>query len=326
MRVLLTGAFGNVGTSTLKSLIKQGNTVRCFDIKNSKTKKIQKKYIKKYKFETFWGDITNIDDVYQAVKGVDSIIHLAGIIPPLSEKIPVIAYDVNVKGTENIVKSVKKLENQPIIVFASSCSVFGKTMSLSPPRNSNDPVNPSDNYTNQKIMCEKIIKESGLNWVILRIAAALPLKLPLKLDPILFEIPLNQRIEFLYTGDAGVAFANALNLQEKEKILLIGGGKKCQIYQEDFVKKILNTMGISMPSNLAFKQVENDSDWFYTDWLDTEESQDLLEYQNNSFEDYIEKLNKNGALRRLGLKILSPLVKMSLLKMSPYYKLNKKIS
>lgn len=32
MKVLLTGAFGNLGTHTLRELLAQGHTVRCFDV------------------------------------------------------------------------------------------------------------------------------------------------------------------------------------------------------------------------------------------------------------------------------------------------------
>jgi len=33
MNILLTGAFGNIGTSTLAELVERGHRVRCFDLK-----------------------------------------------------------------------------------------------------------------------------------------------------------------------------------------------------------------------------------------------------------------------------------------------------
>ncbi|MHA1491718.1 MAG: NAD-dependent epimerase/dehydratase family protein, partial [Promethearchaeota archaeon] len=246
MKTLLTGAFGNVGVSTLEMLLKQGQSVKCFDIKNSKNLKSQKKLLKYSQFETIWGDITNLKDIKIAVQDVSNIIHLAAIIAPLSEKIPEIAYKVNVEGTSLLIKAAKQLKKPPKFILASSVSVFGKKMNEPPPRKVNDPINPTDNYTRHKVEVEKILQKSGLPWLILRLAAISPLNLPTKLDPILFEIPLDQRIEFLYTKDAGMAFANAVSTDINNKILLIGGGKGCQLYQREFIKKLLNAVGISM--------------------------------------------------------------------------------
>ena len=39
MNVLLTGAFGNVGTSALTELLKQGHRVRCFDLRTKASEK-----------------------------------------------------------------------------------------------------------------------------------------------------------------------------------------------------------------------------------------------------------------------------------------------
>ncbi len=33
MKVFLTGAFGNIGLSAIEEMIKQGDKVRCFDLK-----------------------------------------------------------------------------------------------------------------------------------------------------------------------------------------------------------------------------------------------------------------------------------------------------
>ena len=55
MKVLLTGAFGNVGLSTLKELIKRNYDVRVFDIKNKPNRRNANKF--KDQVEIMWGDL-----------------------------------------------------------------------------------------------------------------------------------------------------------------------------------------------------------------------------------------------------------------------------
>src|ERR1700726_3911726 len=61
MRVLLTGAFGNIGSSTLEELQKQGHQVRCFDIKQATYLRKARRLAKSV--EVMWGDIRQKDDV-----------------------------------------------------------------------------------------------------------------------------------------------------------------------------------------------------------------------------------------------------------------------
>lgn len=320
MRILLTGAFGNIGESTLNKLLKQGHQVRCFDRKNSKTKRVKKRLSEKGYFETYWGDITNLDEIDKAVYNQDCIIHLAAIVPPLSETNPDLAYKVNVGGTKNLIEAAKKLNKPPKLIIASSVAVYGPKMNCEPPRCIDEPLHPIDNYSHHKVEIEKLVRESGLSWLILRLSAVGSLKFPLTIDPILYEVPLSQRIELIYTKDAGSAFANAVTTDIKNRIFLIGGGKSCQIYQRTYAEKMFEIMGISMPPDSAFKIPKKDSDWFYTDWMDTEESQKLLNYQRKSFKDYIEKLRKIYRKRRIFTRLASPIIKLLLLSKSPYYK------
>ncbi len=324
MKVLLTGAFGNVGLNTIKELLKKEYEIICFDIPNSKNMKTQKRALKCGDFKTIWGDITNYEDVKKAVDHIDAIIHLAAIIPPLSEKNPELAYRVNVKGTENLLKAAKESSKNVRFIFASSCSVYGSTMHKTPPRKVNEELRPMDNYSSHKIKAESMIKESGLDYMILRLGAVSIPKIPNRLDPILFEVPLDQRIEFVDSRDCAKAFVNAIDVNAKNKILNIGGGKKCQIYQREYIKTMFEALGISMLPDSAFKKPNNDDDWFYVDWLDTEESQKFLKYQEHTFEDYIKELRKDVAWRRFGTTLVKPFVKLSLLIMSPYYKFSKK--
>ncbi|MFX1275728.1 MAG: NAD-dependent epimerase/dehydratase family protein [Promethearchaeota archaeon] len=319
-KVLLTGAFGNVGQNTLKQLLKQEYEVTCFDLQNSANKKALKKLSKKWQFKTIWGNILNTDDVSKAIEGIDTIIHLAAIIPPFSEKNPELARKVNVEGTQNLINAAKMLERKPRFIMASSVSVFGPTMHLEPPRRVDDPLNPSDHYSRSKVECEKMLRESGLPWMILRLGAVSAEKGSLELISILFDIPLEQRTEFISSIDCGIAFTNAATLDQTDKIFLIGGGENCQLIGKDFLTRFLDAFGLRLPSEKAFKKPLNKEDWFYIDWLDTKESQEALEFQTETFQQFVDRIKRSHRFRRLGIKIISPLANLVLLRKSPYYK------
>lgn len=323
MKVLLTGAFGNIGLSTLTKLIELNFYVRAFDLKTKKNQKISNKF--ENNIDVFWGDLRNFNDILRAVKNIDVIIHLAAIIPPLSEQNPKLAYEVNVEGTKKLIKAANLLEKKPKFIFTSSISVFGPQMNNPPPRTSDDPIISTDNYTEHKIKCEELIRNSGLPWTILRIAAVMPLDFDMKMTSMLFDIPLDQRIEILAIEDVGNAISNAVKANTDGKILLIGGGEGCKLYQREFVERIFDSLGIRMIPKISFRIPEKDSEWFYTDWLDTEESQKLLNYQRTTFNDYLIYLKKKFGFKRYVIRSLGPIIKHYLIKTSPYYKSQKLI-
>ena len=53
-----------------------------------------------------------------------------------------------------------------------------------------------------------------------------------------------------------------------------------------------NGIGLSAPPDSAFIVPKNDNDYWYTDFMDTEESQKLLKFQNHRFADYVDELKK----------------------------------
>lgn len=137
-----------------------------------------------------------------------------------------------------------------------------------------------------------MIRASGLQWAILRLAATLPIAL--KLDAGMFDVPLDNRIEYVHTRDVGLAFANAVSCPKVwGKTLLIGGGRRCQHYYWEIVEQILARMGVGSLPDEAFCSTP-----FATDWLDTKESQALLGYQQRTIADYVQDLVARLGLRR----------------------------
>ncbi len=321
MRVLVTGAFGNIGQSAIYELINQGDKVRCFDIKTKKNVKIFKRLKKLYgdSIEVFWGNITNIEDIKKALEDQDVVVHLAFIIPKLSatglesENVPDIAYKVNVIGTKNLIKAMEELPSPKKLIFTSSVHVFGLTQHLEPPRKVSDPVNPPEHYSRHKVECENLIKNSNLTWCIYRLAASLPVNL--KLDKGMFDVPLSNRMEYVHTKDVGYAIAKGVRSEDIwGRILLIGGGPRCWYYYRDILEKVLEGIGVGMLPEEAFSNVP-----FATDWMDTTESEELLHYQRRTIEDYVDDVKRALGYKIFFIKLFRPTVRYILLKRSPYY-------
>jgi UDP-glucose 4-epimerase len=319
MFVLLTGAFGNVGESTLLALLEKNHQIRCFDLHTKQNEKLAKRLHRHGQFETVWGDVRDIDTIKNIVEDVECIIHLAALLPPQSEIDPDFTNAVNVGGTLKLIEAAEVLPVKPKFIFASSISIFGPAMHLPPPRKANDPLNPTDIYTNTKVKCEKAIRASTLPWTIFRLAAVPSLRISGEVDKTLFEIPLDQRIEFVHTRDVGLAFANAVTAKTTKKVLLIGGGKSSQMLQRDFIAKILNAMGLGMLPESAFRVATKPEEWYYTDWLDTTESQQLLQYQHHTYDQYVEELKRTIGFKRHLARIFRGSAQKRLLAESPYY-------
>src|SRR6266567_3352436 len=313
MKILLTGAFGNIGMSTLYELLRQGHTVRCFVSRRKAHARTARRFAGK--IELIQGDIRQPAALTRAVQDQDIIIHLAYMLPPYSEEQPNLSHAINIGGTRNLLAAARSLPRSPRFFFSSSFDVFGHTQDQPPPRKITDPVQATDHYSTHKIACEEMVKTSGLEWTIFRFADVPPLGLRSP-HPIMFRIPLTTRIEVLHNYDAGLAIANAMLCDEIwGKVLLIGGGPGCQIYYRDYLARMLEMMGIGRLPERAFG-----TEPYSTDWLDTGESQRLLHYQRYTFDDIMEQLTRIVGYKRLLTTMIRPAARWWILRMSPYYK------
>ncbi len=320
MKILLTGAFGNIGMSTLTELVARKHTVTAFDLPGKANRTRAACFADK--IQTLWGDLCCQEDVIRAVQGQDIVIHTAFIIPKLSatgiqsEDRPDFARAVNVQGTKNLVSAMCAQPRPPRLVFTSSLHVFGRTQHLPPPRTATDPVQPIEHYVHHKVECEEMIRESGLTWAILRLGAAFPIRLIL--DPGMFEVPLENRIEYVHSRDVGVALASAVTSTDIwGKVLLIGGGPRCQFYYRDVVRAVLDATGIRELPEHAFTTTP-----YSVDWLDTEESQHLLNYQQRTLTEYVQEMRTVLGYRRGMIRMFEPVVRSILLRQSPYLEHN----
>ena len=324
MQVLLSGSFGNIGKRVLKLLLETGYRVRCFDIETERNRKAFESFSRSPRngrvLEVSWGDIRDRTSVLKATEDVQGIIHLAAVIPPLSEENLDTGRAINVEGTRNLIRAAEELDPPPKFIFTSSVSVYGPRMSDPPPRTTDDPVNPTDHYSSHKVACEGMLRESSLPWTVLRVAAVSVSDVNGSMDPIIFEIPLDQRIEFVHSRDVARACVNSLTEDVTHRVLHVGGGNGSQMLQREFLTRILDATGLGMFPDCAFLSPEKDSDWFYTDYMDTEEAQALLHYQVYTFEDYLQEMRRKLGAKRTVARFLGPALRLYFSTQSPYFR------
>ncbi len=315
-RVLLTGACGLLGRDVLRALLAQGNEVHALDLPTRANQRWARRFAKEQAgCRFFWGDIRDADVVRRAFEGCDAILHNAGIIPPKTEQDPALAYAVNVDATRQLIAIAEQMAPHARLLFASSFSLYGADASRQPPLRSDTPIHPSDHYTRQKAACEEMIRNSRLDWVILRIAAAMRADEPPR-DPqllaMLFPNDPTQRVEIVDTRDVASAQACAIHHPDAcKKTLLIGGGPTCQVTFGALFDVVEEMLACGQLPTEAFGRAA-----YYTDWLDTSESQALLAYQHHSFADYRNEAVALTSKIRWLLRCLRPLVRWGLLRMS----------
>ncbi|MHA1245193.1 MAG: NAD-dependent epimerase/dehydratase family protein [Candidatus Heimdallarchaeota archaeon] len=310
MKILVTGAFGSVGSNLLPLLIQDGHDIRCFGLKNKKSMKVVRKI--RNDTEIFFGDIRNLDEVKKAVIGQELIIHLAAIVPPRFTYEPVdYSREVNVNGLKNMK-----------LIFPSSVAVYGDVRKRGACILNEEDIpqpNADDLYAQQKCLGEKNLKKSTITWSIFRFGF-IPNVANLKFDPMMFDVPLNTNMEMIHVKDAALALSHAVDKKEIwNKILLIAGGESCRLTYKEFVGKMLVAMGIGVLPDEAFGSRD-----FHCGYMDTTESQKLLQYQNYSVDDLIDEMKRNAGVLRIFARIFRPIARAFLLKQSPYYKKKKK--
>jgi nucleoside-diphosphate-sugar epimerase len=311
-KVLLTGAFGNIGPNAAAAILEQGHQLRCFDRETEATRKKAKRF--EGRVDIIWGDLCNDSDVAAAVAGCEVVIHMGFALPPFSERYPDKARDINVGGTQRILNAMKASTPPPKIIFLSTSSVFKLDPNNRSARTAADPVEATDNYSRHKLECEQLVRGSGLEWCIFRMGSLPPI-VP-EIGPWIFLIPFDTHMPFLHPRDAGRAMANAVSSREIwGKILLIASGAASQICYKDFVEKYTRAAGIGMLLEEAFSTKP-----YYIVWMDTTESQRLLNYQRYSFADFARDMPAKVGPRRYKVMLLRPRYRRRLLAQSPFLK------
>ncbi len=157
-KILITGADGFIGSHLTEALVRAGHTVRAFVLYNSFNSWGWLDHCGedvKGNFEVFAGDIRDPNGVRVAMKGCDTVFHLAALIAiPYSYHSPDTYVDTNIKGSLNIVQAARDLGVRKV-VHTSTSEVYGTARFV--PITEDHPLRGQSPYSASKIGADQIV-------------------------------------------------------------------------------------------------------------------------------------------------------------------------
>ncbi len=163
MRVLITGANGFLGSHLVDHLLGKGVEVRALVRRTSNLRWIEGRPV-----ELFYGDVSGEPgQLAGAVEGAQRVFHLAGLTKALD---PRAFHEVNVKGTENLIRACLLRQTPPErFVLVSSCDAVGPSETDEPLTEERE-CRPVTEYGRSKLAAERMAAryEDELSIAILR--------------------------------------------------------------------------------------------------------------------------------------------------------------
>lgn len=258
-RVFITGATGTMGWAGLQELLQHLDR---FDITVlARPSKKNKEKLAPYadRIRIVWGDLTKYEDVLEAAKGADYVLHVGGMVSPAADYFPNKTRRVNVLAAENVAKAVLAQPNADSIKVCYIGSV-AQTSDRNEPIHwgrTGDPICISvyDHYAISKTIAERTIVESGIrNWVCLRQSGILYPEILKNYDPIMFHVPLRGVLEWATVEDSGRLLANLCedNVPDEfwNRFYNIGSGKEYRLSNYEFECKLLKAIHCPPPQKI----------------------------------------------------------------------------
>ncbi len=279
--ILITGGGGSLGVELSLLLSKDGHQVKAFDLPGLDYSALENQS----GIDVFTGSITDTDTLGEATADVDTVIHLAALLPPASEDDWERTESVNVAGTANLLRAVRAQNDRAHFVFSSTVATYGDTAGETDPLSTDREPGANDSYSKSKVLAEALVRESGLPYTVLRISG---IAIPAFLEPpAVWPFQRDQRMEFVSRDDVVASLRNCIdNDAAKSQVYNIAGGPTWQMAGGEYVAALFDLMGV--PEEMAVYR--ESPGWFH--WYRTDDSQAALNYQNTTFQDFLGILEK----------------------------------
>ena len=232
MRALVTGGAGFIGSHICQELLSRGHQVLAVDNLASGRLENFEEFGDTKKFEFKKVDILDRDGLLPLFKGTDWVFHMAGLadIVPSIEK-PELYFDVNVKGTLNVLEAAKNAGVKRF-TYAASSSSYGIPEKYPTPETA--PIAPQYPYALTKHLGEELV----LHWSQTYKLPAVSLRLFNVYGP-------RSRTSGTYGAVFGVFLAQKLN---HKPYTVVGDGKQTRDFT--FVTDVADAFILAAESDL----------------------------------------------------------------------------
>lgn len=268
-KAVVIGGAGLIGSHTVDQLIKEDvKEVVIYDnfVRGTHENLANVLRDPRIKIYDVGGDVTQTDILQSAMEGADYVFHFAALWLLQCHEYPRTAFDVNVRGTFNVMeacvaKGVKRL------VYSSSASVYGDA--VEEPMTEEHPFNNKNFYGATKICGEAMLRafhhRYGLNFVGLRYMnvygprqdykgayIAVIMKMLDAIDrgegPTIFGDG-SEAFDFVAVEDCAKANICAMKASVVDEFYNVGTGKRTSL--REIAEKLLNLTGCNQPIQFA---------------------------------------------------------------------------
>lgn len=309
-KILLTGANGKLGGLVLEEFLKKDYEVtvilRPNQLLNLNKKEILEKSINKPRIiHCELSSEESVKILSEQLKKTTHLVHLAGLVN-YSLSYPEMFFN-NVVPTINLINAAKLSNNKNLkIIYCSSTSVYRNVKKV--PITNKDNPSPISNYGLSKLAAEKVIEQSGIDYLILRPPMIYGPDFIEQFKP-MFKLLLSGKmpiigkgdnlINLIYQTDVVIAFQKAIVCKTKNLTLNIAVNN---ISQNDAYLYACKGLNVTCPTrhiplkiakltnktiNLIYKMLDKKPPLDYDSvelignnrWFDCVDSQKILEWK-----------------------------------------------
>ena len=251
---LVTGGSGYIGALLVQELREAGHEVRVLDSLLHGQEDIAAEQ-ELAGVQVIRADIRDADARRRALAGADAVVHLAAIVgDPACGRDPELSDEVNVQATRALVADAGEAGVQRL-VFASTCSNYGRMADPSVPIAEDGALSPVSLYAEQKVGMEKLILggANGVGTTCLRFATVYGvgrrMRFDLTVNEFTREMWADRELEvfgeqfwrpYIHVRDAGRAVRTVLEApREKVAGRVFNAGRSGENYRKlDLVQEI----------------------------------------------------------------------------------------
>jgi nucleoside-diphosphate-sugar epimerase len=218
--ILVTGGTGFIGTHLVRRLAASGQAVRCLVRRQARPRNLPAGV------EAVYGNLISGEGLPEALRGADTVIHLAGVTKALA---PADYYAGNARATRNLVGALAGTlaGRGPRLVHVSSLAAIGPSPDGQPIDEDAEP-HPLTHYGKSKLEAERAVRELAPHAVIVR-------------PPVVY-------------GPSDTDVFQLLKSISKGLVLQIAGGERwfSAIYVTDLVEGLMAAAGSAAASGCTY--------------------------------------------------------------------------